>query len=130
MEIHIEFTPGPISSPAPEATTREVGAEVEFRGIVRETEGGRAIAGLNYEAYLPMAEREIRRIIDQLAGVWSCDAVCFIHRLGWVPVSEASLYIRVRASHRDAAFRFCMVLIDQLKRDVPIWKSPLPAPQL
>ena len=127
METHIEFTTEPIIVPPALATTRETGAEVEFRGIVRETEKGEAIGGLNYEAHVPMATRQIHRILNQLGGSWPCHAVWFIHRLGWVPVGEVSLYIRVQASHREAAFRFCMALIDLLKADVPIWKIAGPA---
>jgi molybdopterin synthase catalytic subunit len=126
METHIAFTTEPIIVPPAQASTREIGAEVEFRGIVRETEKGEAIGGLNYEAHIPMATRHIGRILDQLGESWPCHAVWFIHRLGWVPVGEASLYIRVQASHRDAAFRFCMGLIDLLKADVPIWKLTAP----
>jgi len=124
VETHIEFTAGPIPVTATQATSRETGAEVEFRGIVRATEQGRAIAGLHYEAYVPMAERQIRRILDQLRATWPCQAVWFIHRLGWVPAGEVSLHVRVHASHRDPAFRFCMALVDQLKKEAPIWKSP------
>lgn len=128
MEAHIEFTTGPIGEPGRRKEMRETGAEVEFRGIVRETEQGRAIGGLSYEAHVPMAERRLRRIIDELGGTWPCQAVWFVHRLGWVPVGEASLYIRVHASHREQAFRFCMELVDLLKKDVPIWKLP-PEPE-
>jgi molybdopterin synthase catalytic subunit len=85
-------------------------------------EKGRAIAGLNYEAYEPMARRELEKILGRLNESWNCEAVWFVHRLGWVPVGEASLYVRVQASHREAAFRLCMELIDWLKQDVPIWK--------
>jgi molybdopterin synthase catalytic subunit len=126
METHVEFTDQPITAPAAHATSRETGAEVEFRGIVRETEQGRAIGGLNYEAYVPMATRQLLRILNQLRETWPCQAVWFIHRLGWVPVGEASLYIRVRASRREPAFRFCMAFIDLLKKDVPIWKLTAP----
>ena len=122
MEAHIEFTTMPIVAATGGAASIETGAEVEFRGIVRETEHGNTIAGLAYEAHVPMAERHLRRILDQLSKEWPCQAVCFIHRLGWVPVGESSLYIRVRASHREPAFRFCMALIDLLKVDVPVWK--------
>jgi molybdopterin synthase catalytic subunit len=122
METHIEFTTGPIVVPAAEGTTLETGAEVEFRGIVREMEQGRAIAGLTYEAHVVMAERQLRRIVDELNETWACQEVWFVHRLGWVPVGEASVHVRVRASHREAAFRFCMGLVDSLKKDVPIWK--------
>ena len=126
MENHIQFTTQTIIIPTARAATRETGAEVEFRGIVRETEQGRAIAGLDYEAHVPMAERQLHRILDQLHETWPCQAVWFIHRLGWVPVGEASLHIRVLASHREPAFHFCMALIDLLKKDVPIWKLTPP----
>ena len=122
MDASIEFTSEPIRIPAGEGTNRETGAVVEFRGVVRETEQGSAIAGLTYEAHIPMAERQLRRIIAELSITWPCQSVHFIHRLGWVPVGESSLYIRVHASHREPAFRFCMALIDELKKDVPIWK--------
>lgn len=123
METHIAFTTEPIVIPAAKSGGLEVGAEVEFHGIVRETEHGLTITGLQYEAYVPMAERQIARIIDGLHNQWPCEAVWFIHRIGWVPAGEPSLYIRVRASHRQQAFQFCMGLIDQLKQDAPIWKQ-------
>jgi molybdopterin synthase catalytic subunit len=122
METYIAFTSEPIVSPAAGSAGREIGAELEFHGIVRETEHGAAIAGLQYEAYVPMAEREIARIIAGLNTQWPCETVWFIHRIGWVPVGEPSLYIRIRSSHRQQAFHFCMALIDQLKTDAPIWK--------
>jgi molybdopterin synthase catalytic subunit len=122
MEVHLEFTEVAIREPGRCEGLLETGAEVEFRGIVRETEGWRAIGGLHYEAHVPMAERQLRRIVEELGKTWPCQEVWFIHRLGWVPVGEASLYVRVHAAHREAAFRFCMELIDLLKKDVPIWK--------
>ncbi len=121
MHTHIEFTAQAIVAP-PQAAASETGAELEFRGIVRASELGRAIAGLQYEAYVPMAERQVRRILDQLCETWPCQGVWFIHRLGWVPAGDASLFVRVTASHREAAFRFCMALIDLLKKEAPIWK--------
>jgi molybdopterin synthase catalytic subunit len=46
----------------------------------------------------------------------------FIHRLGWVPVGEASLFVRVLSAHRGEALRFLAEAINRLKTDVPIWK--------
>jgi molybdopterin synthase catalytic subunit len=123
MEAHIEFVTAPIVIPAPATQLRETGAEIEFRGIVRETENGSAIGGLQYEAHEPMARRHLERIIADLSKTHPCQSVIFIHRLGWVPVGEPSLYVRIHASHRGPAFRFCMELIDLLKKDVPIWKA-------
>jgi len=122
MKKEIVFTTEPIVPPALTLPSREIGACVEFQGIVRETEQDRQLAGLHYEAHEPMARRHLDRIFDELAAAHPCEAVTFIHRLGWVPVGEASLFVRVLAAHRGEALRFLAEAIDRMKADVPIWK--------
>jgi molybdopterin synthase catalytic subunit len=128
METHITFTQSPIGIPPLALRSREIGAAVEFHGIVREMENGQALAGLFYTAYEPMAERQLARLFAELHAVHPCDDVHFIHRLGWVPVGEASLYIRVLAPHRGPALKFLADAIDRMKADVPIWKEVREAP--
>ena len=123
-EIH--FTLEPIVVPPRMPPTHEIGACVDFHGLVREIEGDRILTGLHYEAYEPMAVRHLHRIFDELHSEHGCAAVTFIHRLGWVPVGEASLYLRVLAAHRGEALRFCGDAIDRMKADVPIWKRATP----
>ena len=125
MESEVIFVSEPISVPAKTPASREVGAVVEFHGIVRETEDEGMVAGLSYEAYEPMARREFERIIAELSALHPVQAVLVIHRLGDVRVGEASLFVRVEAKHRGQALAFCGTLIDRMKEDVPIWKSPL-----
>ena len=125
MDCEVIFVSGPISAPEKSPASREVGAVVEFHGIVREIEGEGKIAGLSYEAYEPMARREFDRIIAELSGRHPIQAVLVIHRLGDVPVGEASLLVRVEAKHRGQALTFCGALIDRMKEDVPIWKTPM-----
>jgi molybdopterin synthase catalytic subunit len=122
MQIAIQFTTEAIVIPPLEWPHREVGACVEFHGIVRELEQGQALAGLYYEAYEPMALRQMERIFTELAVVHPCIAVTFIHRLGWVGVGETSVYVRVLSSHRGQAFSLCEAAIDRMKVDAPIWK--------
>ena len=122
MDTHIVFTHAPITVPPLALPSREVGACVEFHGLVRETEGAHTLAGLHYEAYETMARTQLARIFAELRAAHPCAAVTFIHRLGWVPVGEASLYIRVLAAHRGEALRFLAEAIDRMKADVPIWK--------
>jgi molybdopterin synthase catalytic subunit len=129
MRLHIQLGPEPIPNvlPAPSAGA-ETGAFVEFRGLVRGIEGDRAIGGLIYEAYQPMAEREIARIADALVVDHPVHAVRIFHRLGPVPVGEAAIYLGVSARHRAEAFAFVTGFMDLLKKDVPIWKTDtLPA---
>lgn len=125
MESEVIFARGPITAPEKSRASREVGAVVEFFGIVRESEGAEKIAGLSYEAYEPMARREFDRIFAGLSAQHPIQAVLVVHRLGDVPVGEASLLVRVQAKHRGQALAFCGALIDRMKEDVPIWKSPI-----
>jgi molybdopterin synthase catalytic subunit len=101
-----------------------VGAIVDFWGVVRETEDGRKIDGIDYEAHGAMAEHQMKLIADaaeekfQLRGVW------LHHRIGFVPAGEASLFLRVNASRRTAAFEASKWIVDELKKKVTIWKRP------
>lgn len=123
MEIRIEFTRTSISIPPMLLPSREIGACLEFQGIVRELEGGQAIPALFYEAYEPMAHRLLQRHLEELGRLHPCAAVHFIHRLGWVSVGEASLFIRVLSVHRGEGLAFLAASVDRLKQDVPIWKA-------
>jgi len=123
METQISFTAAPIVIPPLTLSSAEVGACVEFQGIVRELEKDVRLRGLFYEAYEPMASRHLERIFKTLNARHPCHAVVFIHRLGWVPVGQASLFIRVLAAHRGEALAFCAAAIDEMKVNVPIWKT-------
>jgi molybdopterin synthase catalytic subunit len=133
MEIAVQLTHKPIAKqrPPPDATA---GAWVEFRGVVRGEEAGQPIAAIEYESYSPMAEREIRRLLTELAADKPCLAARVIHRLGVVPVGEAAIYVGIAGRHRAEAFALLAGFMDRLKVDVPIWKrravplAPLPEP--
>ena len=122
MKTCIKFTRVPIVPPQVVFSTLEIGACLEFSGIVRELENGRKIPGLFYEAYEPMAQRQLERIFQELSTRNACDEILFIHRLDFVPVGEASLFIRICSGHRQQSLFMMSELIDRLKTDVPIWK--------
>lgn len=125
MDCEVTFTDGPIVIPDNAPVSLEIGAVVEFSGIVREHEGESRVAGLAYEAYEPMARKEFERIFSELSAVHAIERVLVIHRLGEVLAGDASLYVRVEARHRGPALAFCGALIDRMKQDVPIWKTPV-----
>ena len=126
MKKIIEFTHSPIIAPGAPQTSSEIGACVEFHGIVREQENGQTIPGLFYEAYEPMAKMQLECIMDELNAAHPCDEIFLIHRLGLVPVGEPSLYLRVQAKHRQEAFQMAANLVTRMKADVPIWKTAQP----
>lgn len=121
MEIEIHITSAPIAEPLP-PPVNGVGAWVEFRGVVRGEENSAVIAALEYEAYPQMAEKEMRRILVELASCHPCLSVRVIHRVGIVPVGESAIYAGIAARHRAEAFALLTEFMDRLKQDVPIWK--------
>lgn len=101
------------------------GAVVEFRGNVRPLENRRVIAALDYEAHGKMAEHQLRAIAEEAAAKFSLLAVVLHHRVGRVFAGETSLLLRVASLHRQAAFAAGGWIVDELKRRVPIWKTPV-----
>jgi molybdopterin synthase catalytic subunit len=99
------------------------GAVASFLGVTRNHNEGRQVTGLEYEAYPEMAVQEMARIGAAARERWDIHAIAIVHRLGRVPIGEASVAIAVSASHRAAAFAACHFAIDRLKEIVPIWKK-------
>ena len=105
------------------ASRPEAGAIVLFLGTTRETTAGRRTATLDYEAYDEMAEKQLAELEIEARGRWPLVECLIVHRLGRVPLAEASVAIVVSTPHRAEAFAAGQWLIDSLKRDVPIWKQ-------
>ncbi|MEM9444807.1 MAG: molybdenum cofactor biosynthesis protein MoaE [Verrucomicrobiota bacterium] len=122
MRVSVEIVRVPILLSKLNSGELEIGSIVEFQGLVRQHERGIQIEGLMYEAYESMALKEMEKILEELGKNFSCFSVEVIHRIGWVPVGEASIYVRVCSKHRKEGFELCMRFMDLLKKDVPIWK--------
>ncbi len=97
------------------------GAVLLFLGTVRDHHAGRQVARLDYSAYRPMAETALERIAAELEKGGDLK-VAITHRLGEVPVGEASVVIAVSSPHRQAAYEASRMALERLKREVPIWK--------
>jgi len=100
------------------------GAVAVFYGIVRGTEASREILGIEYEAHPAMAEHQMREIAGAAMDRFALGSVVLHHRVGFVPVSEPSLFVQVASGHRAAAFDALVWIVDELKKRVPIWKRP------
>ena len=98
------------------------GAVVTFLGTTRNENAGRHVVRLEYEAFTRMAMKEMRRLAADARRRWPLRKVAMAHRIGTVPVGQASVAIAVSAAHRAEAFAACHWLIDRLKEIVPIWK--------
>lgn len=98
------------------------GAVVTFQGTVRGEEQGEPIQAILYEAYEAMAQGLLGDIVRRAETRWPV-RVGIAHRLGRVPVGEASLRVEVAGPHRKEAFEACQFVIEEIKREVPIWKA-------
>ena len=102
---------------------RSDGALVVFEGVVRDHSEGKAVESIFYDAYRPMAEKEIAAIVDDVRRQWPDVAVACVHRLGHLVVGETSIAIACVSPHRAEAFEACRATIDRIKQTVPIWKK-------
>lgn len=105
--------------------SRGIGAVIYFLGVVREKEGEKDIAALDYEAFEKMAVHQFGKIFEAVELRWPVESIRVVHRVGVVAVNEASLWVEVAAPHRAEAFEACQFLIDEMKKVVPIWKRPV-----
>lgn len=124
MSVHVAIVDGPLEGASPSGPwPAGAGAMVEFLGVVRATEDDRLIEALEYQAYLPMAEQELRRLAELIVETHGLIAIGVWHSRGRVPAGRASFRLVVASAHRKQALAAMDEFIDRMKRDVPIWKS-------
>jgi molybdopterin synthase catalytic subunit len=99
------------------------GAYVLFEGVVRNHHEGKAVESIFYDAYRPMAEKEIGKIVEEVRAAFNDVAVAVVHRLGHLVVGDSSIAICAASPHRAEAFAACRMMIDRIKETVPIWKK-------
>ncbi|HEY6399098.1 MAG TPA: molybdenum cofactor biosynthesis protein MoaE [Solirubrobacteraceae bacterium] len=116
--VHVRLTSEPLGlDPLLERVKDpRAGAVVTFLGVTRE------VTQLEYEAFTEMAERQMTEIVERAIHSHGLCAAAVEHRVGTVPLSEASVAIAVSAPHRHEAFAAAREIIDELKVHAPIWK--------
>lgn len=100
-----------------------MGGIVTFTGMVRRHSRGLTVTHLEYEAYGPMAVREMTRLCEQIEAEIAGVALAVEHRTGTLQIGDIAVVIAAAAPHRAEAFTACRALIDRLKESVPIWKK-------
>jgi molybdopterin synthase catalytic subunit len=121
----VYLTDDPIDAPA---LVRSVlrdsdGAYVLFEGVVRNHHQGKAVTSIFYDAYRPMAEKEIDAVVTEVRAQFDAVALAVVHRLGHLVVGDSSIAIVAASPHRAEAFAACRMTIDRIKETVPIWKK-------
>lgn len=101
----------------------DCGALLVFYGISRNHHKGKKVEKLYYEGYEEMAEKKMAEIREKALSQFDIKDLAIVHRLGEVPIQEASLLVVVASAHRKPALQAVDFVIDNIKKDVPIWKK-------
>jgi len=125
MRVSVRITDGPLPPREIEDVLENAGALLWFEGIIRDHENGRAIAGLQYQTYDPMAEKQLCRLGESAIEQFGVLGVAVEHSRGYVGVGACSFRLRIASPHRKEGLAAMDWFIDEMKRDVPIWKSPV-----
>ena len=121
--IAIRIDPFTVAEIEALVTSPANGAVCSFSGLVREQSHGNPVTALEYDCYIPMAEKLMREIASQIGEEFPINHLAMVHRIGRMSVGELVVVVSAGAAHRDAAFRAARAGIDRLKRTVPIWKK-------
>ena len=96
-----------------------------FLGLVRDHHQGKAVLGLDYSAYGPMAESVTRTIIEEARGLGQGTEVVVQHRIGALTIGDVAVAVVAASAHRAEAFDACRYVIEELKKRVPVWKKEM-----
>lgn len=110
---------------AAKATSSTSGAIALFIGTTRDNFDGKKVLRLEYEAYMPMAKKKMLETCHLLRTKWNVEHIVIVHRIGVVPVQEASIVLAVSSPHRKEALEAVHFAIDHVKATVPVWKKEI-----
>ena len=101
----------------------ELGAIVNFIGVVREGTGDKKISSMTLEHYPGMTERQLKRIEDEARARWQLIDCLIIHRYGKLFPGDNIVLVLAASPHRAQAFQAAQFMMDFLKSRAPFWKN-------
>jgi molybdopterin synthase catalytic subunit len=122
---HLTRQPLALDSLLAEISSPAYGGTCVFLGTVRSGPEERGVTAIEYSAYEEMVEAEFSRLLADAQTRWPDARIAVRHRVGTIPVGEASIAIAVAAPHRAQAFDACRFVIEEVKRRIPVWKKEL-----
>ncbi|MEY3398688.1 MAG: hypothetical protein RL220_1282 [Bacteroidota bacterium] len=122
---HFRITEEQIVCALPQSWTENGtdGGHVIFCGTIRTRNKGKDVIHIDFEAYEPMVIRELEKIASRIKAETGVNRLLLIHRTGRVLPGEVAVLAAASGTHRSEAFRACEMLMNELKRSVPIWKK-------
>lgn len=100
----------------------KAGAVVLFSGDVRDTNSGKEVVCLEYEAHFTMASKLIEDILQEATGKWQLHRAIAQHRIGKLDIGESAVVVITASPHRKEAYAANRFIIDKIKHEAPIWK--------
>jgi molybdopterin synthase catalytic subunit len=124
-DLLVRVTAEPIGADEALAFVADPGAggTCVFLGTVRDRSTDGEVTGLTYEAWDELATRRLEELAKEMFDRWPLRRVALLHRAGDLAVGDVSVVVACSAPHRAEAFAACRHGIEQLKREVPIWKK-------
>ena len=108
-----------------EVAASTFGGTCVFLGTVRNGPDEHGVTAIEYSAYEEMVDAEFSRLLADARSRWPETRIAVRHRLGTIPVGEASIAIVAAAAHRAQAFEACRYVIEGVKQRIPVWKKEL-----
>ena len=94
--IHITEEPLEVQKVSDQVTDTSTGATSLFVGTTRDHFQGKKVLKLDYEAYIPMANKKLKELCNRLRVKWPVlHHIAIYHRLGTVGPCEASVIIGI-----------------------------------
>lgn len=125
MRGRLTTEPIDVDALAREVSADDCGAVITFVGTVRAEGGDDPLVALEYEAYDAMAAAKMSEVCDTAMARFAVREALCVHRVGRLAIGEASIAIAVSAGHRADAFAAARYVIEEVKREVPIWKKDI-----
>ena len=127
---YIDIVDGPIDIVAlqEKVADPDVGAHGWFYGVTRrttindDTKDSMVTQTLSYEAHRVMAIRELESLAQRAIEKFGLRHVVIVHRIGEVPIGQASVVVGCSSSHRPPTIDALRWMMEVLKQEVPIWK--------
>jgi len=101
----------------------QFGASCVFVGTMRDLNEGTSVSRMFLEHYPEMAQQHLQSIAAEAIDKWRLLSVLMIHRVGYIEPNDNIVLLAVWSAHRDAAFKACRYLIEELKHRAPFWKK-------
>ncbi|KAA0193889.1 hypothetical protein HAZT_HAZT010098 [Hyalella azteca] len=121
--IELTFSELSVSEATKIVSSAKCGAISLFVGTTRDVFENKTVVSLEYEAYEVMAQKEMKKLADEVRKQFPVENILIIHRLGNVKVCEASIIVGVSSVHRAEAMAATTFIMDRIKARVPVWKK-------